>query len=210
MTDFQSKPSTVTKRRLSGFGGTTAVGSAPRHPQAQLTPMYAGIAANILSDGLSVEVGISIHDGSYTIDYCTDKIKLTQHPTKAPGVVENYVIKALMQFSTDHLLKFVACGLSQFLADLAPNLCNRLWLELDMVPMVRVHFVQLITPRLPRTPPALPRPHHRQAVASRSAALARGHYARRAQGSAQGRVSPQVSYRDSQGYDHWGDLSPSR
>jgi len=46
------------------------------------------------------------------------------------------VIKSLMQFSTDHLLKFVACGLTQHIADMAPNLCNRLWLELDIVPMI--------------------------------------------------------------------------
>ncbi|CAE6442867.1 unnamed protein product [Rhizoctonia solani] len=136
MSEFQSKPSTVTKRRLSGFGGTTTATASPRHAHAQLTPMYAGIGCNILSDGVTVEVGISIHDGSYTIDYCTDKIKCTQHPSKAPGVIENYVVKSIMQFSTDHMLKFVACGLTQFLVDLAPNLVNRLWLELDMVPML--------------------------------------------------------------------------
>ncbi|KAF8751454.1 Glycosyl transferases group 1 [Rhizoctonia solani] len=159
MSEFQSKPSTVTKRRLSGFGGTTTSTASPRHAHAQLTPMYAGIAANILSDGLTVEVGISIHDGSYTIDYCTDKIKCTQHPSKAPGVVENYVIKSIMQFSTDHMLKFVACGLTQFLADLAPNLCNRLWLELDMVPMV-----------------PLPRAFDQQASEARSPTLSDWHY----------------------------------
>jgi hypothetical protein len=155
MSDFQSKPSTVTKRRLSGFGGSTTTTASPRHAHAQLTPMYAGIACNVLPDGLTADVGISIHDGSYTIDYCTEKIKCTQHPSKAPGVIENYVVKAIMQFSTDHMLKFVACGLTQFLADLAPNLCNRLWLELDMVPMVRHLFHLLLlcrrlTPDLPR------------------------------------------------------------
>jgi len=135
---MSDKPtSTATKRRLSGFGGTTTIPQgAPRNTHVQLTPMYTGIAANVLPDNLTIEVGISIHDGSYTIDYVSEKIKLAQHPSKAPGVVENYVIKALMQFSTDHLLKFVACGITQFLADLAPNLASRLWLELDVVPML--------------------------------------------------------------------------
>ncbi|KAG9078413.1 hypothetical protein FS749_009557 [Ceratobasidium sp. UAMH 11750] len=135
---MSDKPtSTASKRRLSGFGGaTTAPQGAPRNTHVQLTPMYAGMAANILPDGFTVEIGISIHDGSYTIDNVYEKIKCTQHPSKAPGVIENFVIKAIMQFSTDHMLKFVACGLSQFLADLAPALPSRLWLELDVVPML--------------------------------------------------------------------------
>jgi len=125
------------QRRLSGFGGTTtASASAVRNTHVQLTPMYAGIAARILDDGVTLEAGISIHDGSYTIDNLTDKIKFTQHPSKAPGVFENFVIKSLMQFSTDHLLKFVACGLTEYIAEFAPNLANRLWLELDIVPMI--------------------------------------------------------------------------
>jgi hypothetical protein len=153
-----------TKRRLSGFGGTTKLTGSVRNSHVQLTPMYAGIAGNVLPDGVTAEIGISIHDGSYTIDYTSEKIKCTQHPSKAPGVIENFVLKALMQFSTDHMLKFVACGMSQFLADLAPNLCNRLWLELDMVPMVR-HIVDpagLAHPTL-YLALALPRPHNRQA-----------------------------------------------
>ncbi|KAG8725418.1 hypothetical protein FRC09_020424 [Ceratobasidium sp. 395] len=128
--------STASKRRLSGFGGTTSLQGAPRSTHVQLTPMYCGMAANVLKDGLTVEVGISIHDGSYTIDNVEEKIKCEQHPSKAPGVIENFVIKTLMMFSTEHMLKFVGCGLTQFLANLAPNLCNRLWLELDIVPML--------------------------------------------------------------------------
>ncbi|KAG9125417.1 hypothetical protein FRC07_007692 [Ceratobasidium sp. 392] len=138
------------QRRLSGFGGTTKLEGAPRSTHVQLTPMYAGIAAWI-HDERTCEVGISLHDGSYTIDYVSEKIKFTQHPSKAPGVIENFVIKALMQFSTDHLLKFVACGLTQYLLDICPNLVNRCWLELDIVPMrfpVRTHD-KALRPGLP-------------------------------------------------------------
>jgi len=74
------------QRRLSGFGGTTtASATTVRNTHVQLTPMYAGIAAYVLDDGLTLAAGISIHDGSYTIDNLTDKIKFTQHPSKAPG-----------------------------------------------------------------------------------------------------------------------------
>ncbi|QRV75549.1 glycosyltransferase family 4 protein [Ceratobasidium sp. AG-Ba] len=133
---MSDKPvSTASKRRLSGFGGTTTSAGAPRNTHAQLTPMYAGIACNIIGDD-TAEVGISVHDGSYTIDYAAEKIKFTQHPSKAPGVIENYVIKTLMMFSTEYMLKFIACGLTQFLVDFVPNMPTRLWMEMDAVPMV--------------------------------------------------------------------------
>lgn len=94
--------------------------------------MYVGLSANILSDN-SIEIGISIHDGTYSVDFSVKQIILNGHPSTELVTIENYVIKSLVAFSNDHLVKFVGGGITELFNEIAPNLCNRLWKELDIV-----------------------------------------------------------------------------
>ncbi|KAG9002961.1 hypothetical protein FRB94_003432 [Tulasnella sp. JGI-2019a] len=127
---FESKPSAEIKRRLSNPNNDRLIQVAPT------TPMYAGFSANIHHDH-SVELCIAIHDGDYTIDYSVQRIAFNEAPNKnnAGQPIEEHVLKQLRHLGKEHLFKFVAGGVTEALHHIAPNLCTKLWLELDMVPM---------------------------------------------------------------------------
>jgi len=96
--------------------------------------MYVGIAVNPLPDG-SCEIGLSTHDGSYSTDFSVKKLKFKETPEHSIQI-ENHIVRTLIDFSTEHLFKFVGAGITEKLVTLAPKLCGRLWKELDIVPIV--------------------------------------------------------------------------
>ncbi|KAF8582078.1 glycosyltransferase family 4 protein [Ramaria rubella] len=101
-----------------------------------LTPMWAGIAAQ-LKEGSNLEVAISIHDGTYNTDYAATTLNLEEGQLENnAGKIEDHIIQALRTFSNEHVCKFVGAGVTLSLLNDVPNLCTRLWLEMDVVPIV--------------------------------------------------------------------------
>jgi hypothetical protein len=72
---------------------------------------------------------------SYTIDYSVQHLNIKTLPTQAQEI-EDHIIKQLISFSTDHLIKFVGAGVTQRVTEIVPTLCSRLWKELDIVPLM--------------------------------------------------------------------------
>jgi len=97
--------------------------------------MYVGIAGNVLPDGSGIELGLSIHDSYYSVDFSIKELKFTETPEHSIQI-ENHLIRQLIDFSTEHLVKFVGAGVTEKLVGLAPKLCGRMWKELDIVPIV--------------------------------------------------------------------------
>ncbi|KAK7689152.1 hypothetical protein QCA50_007843 [Cerrena zonata] len=131
---FTSKPSDAVRRRLS----SVASGKRPNLiAYTSLTPMWAGIAGAPVNNGTEFEIAISIHDSVYNTDFASSTIKNQQsNPDDQASAIEEHVLQTLRTFSSEHLCKFLGAGVTLSLLREAPNLCTRLWLELDIVPVV--------------------------------------------------------------------------
>ncbi|CAG7854241.1 Trehalose phosphorylase {ECO:0000312/EMBL:ABR88135.1}; AltName: Full=Trehalose synthase {ECO:0000250/UniProtKB:O75003}; Short=TSase {ECO:0000250/UniProtKB:O75003}; Flags: Precursor [Serendipita indica DSM 11827] len=145
--EFASRPPTdQIKRRLSGVD----------HPQIKkapqwitLTPMYIGIAGNLATDKSTLEIGLSIHDATYSIDFSIKHLHFPNNEPE-PKAIADFIINTIIEFSKEHLMKFVGAGVTSRLVELSPNLCGRLWRELDIVPLVfHVRSTQRLQPGRP-------------------------------------------------------------
>ncbi|KAF8479153.1 trehalose synthase [Russula ochroleuca] len=132
--DFVSKTSDAVRRRLSSI-------SSPTKPNitafSSLTPMWAGISGSLLANKAGFELAISIHDSVYNTDFSSTILTYdASQSDKQTELIESHVISTLRKFSSEHLCKFLGAGVALSLLREAPNLCTRLWLELDIVPIV--------------------------------------------------------------------------
>ncbi|KAH7889261.1 glycosyltransferase family 4 protein [Phlebopus sp. FC_14] len=131
--EFQSKGSTAAKRRLSNVSDA----KQPIQSYASLTPMWAGIAGAVVDGGKALEVAISVHDSVYNTDFSSAILPYSPNdPTKTATEIENHVLGTIKNFSQEHLCKFLGAGITLSLLKECPNLCTRLWLEVDVVPIV--------------------------------------------------------------------------
>ncbi|THU92172.1 glycosyltransferase family 4 protein [Dendrothele bispora CBS 962.96] len=129
---FESKPSSTLRRRLSSTAGKRPNVAA----FTSLTPMWAGIAGSVINNN-QFEIAISIHDSVYSTDFTSITIPYTAgNLEKTGGEVEQKVLDTLRMFSEAHLCKFLGAGVTLSMLREAPNICTRLWLEMDIVPIV--------------------------------------------------------------------------
>jgi glycosyltransferase involved in cell wall biosynthesis len=99
--------------------------------------MWAGIAGSLLANKAGFEIAISIHDSVYNTDFSSTILPYdAAQSDKQTEIIESHVISTLRKFSSEHLCKFLGAGVALSLLREAPNLCTRLWLELDIVPIV--------------------------------------------------------------------------
>lgn len=80
-------------------------------------------------------MAVAIHDSTYLIDFSVQTIEIKDAIEKGEDPIADYVIKALETYEHVNLAKFVGAGLPTELLKRAPNLCSRLWLDLDIVPI---------------------------------------------------------------------------
>ncbi|KAG6844069.1 hypothetical protein H0H87_010012 [Tephrocybe sp. NHM501043] len=132
---FESKPSVAVRRRLSSI--TPKQKPSVIATFAHLTPMWAGISGSPLNNNTGYEVAISIHDSVYNTDFASAVIAYSPGDVeKNARAIREHVVEALRKFSTEHLCKFLGAGITLTLLRESPNLCTRLWLDLDIVPIV--------------------------------------------------------------------------
>jgi len=100
--------------------------------------MYCGIAATLVAVEDQLQIGLSIHDGTYSIDFSIEHLTLKEDITKEEiaVIIEEYVMGQLTKFSNEHLVKFVGAGLTMGVEYHCPNICGKLWSEMDIVPFV--------------------------------------------------------------------------
>ena len=100
--------------------------------------MYVGIAGVQHKDG-SVEVSLSMHDGTFSVDFSTHHFgaEKVSGSSDLCAMVLQYVIAEIRQYQYEHLCKFIGAGVSaQMYEDICPRLCSELWKQLDTVPLV--------------------------------------------------------------------------
>jgi hypothetical protein len=79
----------------------------------------------------SVDIAIAIRDTVYSLDYATTTID-----TIDPNAVANHVVEELSHYGHNNMAKFIGIGVPQSLAKKSSDLCSRLWLESDIIPIV--------------------------------------------------------------------------
>ncbi|KIM49416.1 glycosyltransferase family 4 protein [Hebeloma cylindrosporum] len=132
---FESVPSAAVRRRLS-----SSIDAKKPHVTstfASLTPMWAAVAGAVINNNTQYEIAVSIHDSVYSTDFASMVIAYNpNNPDKNGKEIEQYVLQTLRKFSIGHLCKFLGAGVTLSLLKESPNICTRLWLDMDIVPYV--------------------------------------------------------------------------
>lgn len=97
--------------------------------------MYLGISA-VFSDDHTAVVALAIHDTVYLVDFSVKHIVLDDALKMGEDLIADYVITEVEKYEHENFSKFIGAGLPTTLKYMSPTLCSRLWLELDIVPIV--------------------------------------------------------------------------
>lgn len=109
--------------------------------------MYLGIAiAPKDEDPEILQIAIAVHDGTYSMDFAdydfntepavssTDiNAESTVSKDTDGDIVTNFIVKKLTAYREKHCYKFAGAGITPKVAELCPDLCSRLWKDLDIV-----------------------------------------------------------------------------
>lgn len=105
------------------------------HFKANLTTLYLGISA-VFADDHTAAVAIAIHDTTYLLDFTVKYIELDDALQIGHDLIADFVVAEAERYEHDNFVKFVGAGLPTTLKYMSPKLCSRLWLELDIIPIV--------------------------------------------------------------------------
>lgn len=95
--------------------------------------VYFGLSA-VFTSANKLFIGLAIHDGFRPIHF-----HLTPGPENAQErnqIIADWVIQSIQNFERIHVVKFVGAGLPPMLPTVSPQLCSRLWLEADVIPII--------------------------------------------------------------------------
>ncbi|CAK7211470.1 hypothetical protein SCUCBS95973_001126 [Sporothrix curviconia] len=126
---FSTGTSVHRKRKMSTLVETEgAFGPA-------LTTLYVGISA-VFSDDHTAVVALAIHDSVYLVDFSVKHLVLDEKSGVSDDRIADYVLEAIENYEHENFSKFIGAGLPTTLKYMSPSLCSRLWLELDVIPIV--------------------------------------------------------------------------
>ncbi|TFY64144.1 hypothetical protein EVG20_g6045 [Dentipellis fragilis] len=132
---FQSHTSVAVRRRLSSSVDGTKKPAFVNF--VSLQPMWVGIAGAVVNSNTGYEIAVSIHDSVYNTDFSSAILPYQANDSdKQSQDIETHIIKVICEFCHEHACKFLGAGVTLALLRESPNLCTRLWLELDIVPIV--------------------------------------------------------------------------
>lgn len=80
-------------------------------------------------------VALAIRDTTYLLDFIQRDMSAGE-TGPSHVVITNYVLSRLRRFTDEHSDKFMGLAMPQRVATLCPELCSRLWTELDVIPLV--------------------------------------------------------------------------
>jgi len=95
--------------------------------------IYAGFSVWTM-DSIST-VSLAIRDTTYLLDFIQRDMSAGETGPNH-GVITNYILSRLKRFTDEHSEKFMGLAMPQRVATLCPELCSRLWAELDVIPLV--------------------------------------------------------------------------
>ncbi|KAI0401725.1 glycosyltransferase family 4 protein [Xylaria palmicola] len=102
-----------------------------------LTPLFIGIAHVLKKD--EIVVAMAFHDHTYLLDFTIVRLprpKSGGREREKRDIVTEFIVAAARQYEHENSVKFVGAAMPKRLVDRSPTLCARLWLDLDVVPLV--------------------------------------------------------------------------
>ncbi|KJZ78742.1 hypothetical protein HIM_02133 [Hirsutella minnesotensis 3608] len=103
-----------------------------------LTTHYIGISCASNDDGTAV-LAFAIRDAIYLIDFCVEEVSKwdnNQPSDDNRDQLADRIIAIIKSYQYENLSKFIGAGVPSEVASVSPTLCSRLWLELDIIPLV--------------------------------------------------------------------------
>jgi hypothetical protein len=79
---------------------------------------------------------LAIHDTVYLVDFSVKHIVLDDALQMGHDAIADHIIAEVEKYEHENFSKFIGAGLPTTLKYMSPTLCSRLWLELDIVPIV--------------------------------------------------------------------------
>jgi hypothetical protein len=102
----------------------------------------------VFVDESTVAVAYAVHNTVYLLDYAVKNVSLHDEEEeeaqdkgeKTPQAwdqrIARRIVKGIEKYEHENFIKFLGVGLPTTLKQMSPSLCPKLWLELDMVPIV--------------------------------------------------------------------------
>ena len=105
--------------------------------------LWAGIAIQEENDK-TVNIGFAVHDGTYSVDFAIHRITIEEEPGPEGDWIVDHIVPAIANYRKEHVCKILGAGITTELHKKSPNLCSRLWAELDIIPIVVESNVPLL------------------------------------------------------------------
>lgn len=96
--------------------------------------IYAGIAARF-SRLLGATIAIAVRDSSYLLDFAQYTYSMSNQSDDKAGITQ-FIIEKVRDYQGEHGEKLIGLAMPSDLAERCPDLCSRLWSELDIIPIV--------------------------------------------------------------------------
>lgn len=112
----------------------------PFHPSGQrpltlFQTLYVGISA-VFADDHTAVVALAIHDTVYLVDFSVRRIELDAAIRTGDDLIAEHILDDIRKYEHDNFAKFIGAGLPATLKYMSLSLCSRLWLDLDIIPIV--------------------------------------------------------------------------
>ncbi|KAL2868393.1 putative trehalose synthase (Ccg-9) [Aspergillus lucknowensis] len=95
--------------------------------------IYGGVSA--VFEKKEIIFAVAIRDSTYLVDFAQDKLPLNES-SPLDSQIGDFMLGHLHKWHDTHLEKIVGLAVTHQLASTCPTLCSRLWLELDIIPLV--------------------------------------------------------------------------
>jgi hypothetical protein len=99
-----------------------------------LQGIYAGAAVRFHLLG-GATLAFAVRDTSYPLDFAQFDFASGSRRDKWAGLTE-FILEKVRNYQEKHSQKFIGLAMSTELFERCPDLCSRLWAELDIIPIV--------------------------------------------------------------------------
>lgn len=89
----------------------------------------------VMVDKQTAAIAIAAHDTVYLLDSAVKRIPFHDAPSGYDSITE-HIIPEIKKYEEKNFIKFIGAGLPTSMERMSPTLCSRLWLDLDIVPIV--------------------------------------------------------------------------
>ncbi|KAI1823935.1 glycosyltransferase family 4 protein [Xylaria intraflava] len=105
-----------------------------------LTPLFIGISYMVAEN--KTVLAIAYHDHTYLVDFMIEHLPFDRTSPHKNDHIADFIIEAGRTYEYENNVKFVGAAMPKRLAEISPKLCSRLWLDLDVVPIVIPYSTQ--------------------------------------------------------------------